>query len=92
LKELLLAVLLLAKLHQYLVVIVGLQEHLLQHLSWSWRAVVRTLTSSLISKLPCALEELRARVEVTGKLPVVLFMKDEEKQYWTAAGGTAAVN
>ena len=63
-------------------------------LSWSWRAVVRTLTSSLVCNLTYVLEELRARVDVTGQLPVVLFMKYflQKKQYLTAAGGTAAVN
>jgi hypothetical protein len=63
-------------------------------LSWSWRAVVRTLTSSLVCNLTYVLEELRARVDVTGQLPVVLYMKYflHKKQYLTAAGGTAAVN
>jgi hypothetical protein len=44
--------------------------------------------------LTYVLEELRARVDVTGQLPVVLFMKYflQKKQYLTAAGGTAAVN
>ena len=44
-------------------------------LSWNWRVVVRALTSSLICNLTYVVDELRARVDVTEQLPVVLFMK-----------------